>query len=97
MEMVELGQMRTERLSRMLVLAGLGVILGFVVPSSVATVPPDNRNAELHGACYCRAMSQLKCIGVVTQAQCNKQCAEALCDDWFWMERLACWNWGYGG
>jgi hypothetical protein len=22
---------------------------------------------------------------------------DALCDDWFWKERLACWNWGYGG
>ncbi len=42
-------------------------------------------------------MSQLKCVGVVTRAECDKQCAEALCDDWFWMERLTCWNWGYGG
>ncbi len=25
------------------------------------------------------------------------QCADALCDDWFWPERLTCWNWGYGG
>jgi len=23
--------------------------------------------------------------------------AEALCDDWFWFERLTCRNWGYGG
>ena len=20
-----------------------------------------------------------------------------LCDDWFWLERLTYWNWGYGG
>jgi len=23
--------------------------------------------------------------------------AEELCDDWFWLERRPCWNWGYGG
>ena len=95
--MVEFGQMRMERLSRVLLLAGFCVILGVVVPSPVATAPPDSRHAEFRGACYCRAMSQLKCAGVVTQAECNKQCAEALCDDWFWMESLTCWNWGYGG
>ena len=95
--MVESGQMRIERLSRMLLLAGFCVTLGVVVPNSVATAPPDGRHAELRGACYCRAMNQLKCVGVVTLAECNKQCAEALCDDWFWMERLTCWNWGYGG
>jgi hypothetical protein len=95
--MVEFGQMRMERLRRGLLLAGFCVILGAVVPTPVATGPPASRHAELLGACYCRAMSQLKCVGVVTQAECNKQCAEALCDDWFWMERLTCWNWGYGG
>jgi len=95
--MLQFGQMRMERLSRMLFLTGFCVILGAVVSSPVATAPPDSLRVELHGACYCRAMSQLKCVGVVTQAECNKQCAEALCDDWFWMERLTCWNWGYGG
>ncbi len=95
--MVEFGQMRVERLSRVFLLAGFCVTLAVVVPSPVATAPPDTRNAELPGACYCRAMDQLKCVGVVTQAECNKQCAEALCDDWFWMERMPCWNWGYGG
>ncbi len=95
--MVEFGQMRIERLSRMLLLAGFCVILGVVVPSPVATAPPDSRHVEFFGACYCRAMNQLTCVGVVTRAACNKQCAEALCDDWFWMERLTCWNWGYGG
>jgi hypothetical protein len=95
--MLQFGQMRVERLSRMLFLTGFCVILGVVVSSPVATAPPDSLRAELHGACYCRTMSQLKCVGVVTQTECNKQCAEALCDDWFWMERLTCWNWGYGG
>jgi hypothetical protein len=32
------------------------------------------------------------CVGVVTQLECNKQCAEALGDDWFWLERLTCWT-----
>lgn len=84
--------------------ARAGILLaGFCLLLCVAAVPfvtiaiSDAQPSEVHGACYCRAMSELKCVGVITRAQCNKQCAEALCDDWFWMERLACWNWGYGG
>lgn len=42
-------------------------------------------------------MGELNCVGVVTQAECNKQCTEALCDDWFLLERLTCWNWDYEG
>jgi len=94
--MVEFGQMRT-KLNRMFLLAGISVVLSFVMPNPVATGPSEGGDAEFRGACYCRAMGQLKCIGVVTQAACNKECAESLCDDWFWMERLTCWNWGYGG
>ena len=41
---------------------------------------------------YCRAMGALNRVGVVTQSECNMQCAEALCDDWFWLERLTRWN-----
>jgi hypothetical protein len=95
--MVESGQMCLERLSRGLLLAGFCVILGIVVPSPVGTAPPDSRDADLRGACYCRVMSELKCVSVITRAECDKQCAENMCDDWFWMERLTCWNWGYGG
>ncbi len=51
----------------------------------------------LRGGCYCQAEGHLNCLGVLTERECNKQCAEALCDDWFWLERRSCWNWGYGG
>jgi len=37
-------------------------------------------------------MGALNRVGVVTQSECNMQCAEALCDDWFWLERLTRWN-----
>ena len=35
--------------------------------------------------------------GGLTERECRERCDEALCDDWFWKERLPCWNWGYGG
>ena len=49
------------------------------------------------GACYCRAGETLKCTSDLTERDCRRRCDEALCDDWFWKERLPCWNWGYGG
>jgi hypothetical protein len=49
------------------------------------------------GASYGRAPGKLDCVAGMTRAQCDKQCAEALCDDWFWIERFPGWNWGYGG
>ena len=49
------------------------------------------------GACYCRAAGTLECTGGLTERECRQRCDEALCDDWFWKERLPCWNWGYGG
>jgi hypothetical protein len=51
----------------------------------------------LYGACYCRAAGALHCTGNLSERECRRQCDEALCDDWFWKERLPCWNWGYGG
>jgi hypothetical protein len=51
----------------------------------------------LHGACYCRAAGALHCTANLSERECRRQCDEALCDDWFWKERLPCWNWGYGG
>jgi hypothetical protein len=39
----------------------------------------------------------LQCEDDVTERDCDARCAEALCDDWFWLERRPCWNWGYGG
>jgi len=61
------------------------------------TAAPELPRSELGGACYCRAMGQLSCVGVTTKGQCDKHCTEAFCDEWFWLERLTCWNWGYGG
>jgi hypothetical protein len=78
-------------------LAGFSLFLCAAGAPLVTTAISDAQTPELHGACYCRALHELKCVGVITRAQCNKQCAEALCDAWFWMERLTCWNWGYGG
>lgn len=49
------------------------------------------------GACYCRAAGELSCTANLTESDCRRHCDEALCDDWFWRERLPCWNWGYGG
>jgi hypothetical protein len=49
------------------------------------------------GACYCRAGAALQCTADLTERDCRRQCDEAACDDWFWRDRLPCWNWGYGG
>ncbi len=76
---------------------GLGLLLalaGLAIPTSSAE---DAARTELRGACYCRAAGQLSCVGNLTHAECDRRCAEALCDDWFWLERRLCWNWGYGG
>jgi len=51
----------------------------------------------LQGACYCRMAEALQCTADLTERDCRRRCDEALCDDWFWKERLPCWNWGYGG
>jgi len=37
------------------------------------------------------AREELAAIGLEARGD------EALCDDWFWKDRLPCWNWGYGG
>ena len=89
--------MRTTRMRRAVRRVALALAVCAAVPGSVATAPPDGRQAELRGACYCRVQGALNCVGVLSKVACDKQCAEALCDEWFWMERLACWNWGYGG
>lgn len=51
----------------------------------------------LRGACYCRAGHETVCIADVTERECKRQCDEGLADDWLWLERRPCWNWGYGG
>jgi len=87
--------MRWPRRTRFTV-AGLCLLSCVVAPTAVGTAPPESPR-EFPGACYCRAMGQLTCVGVTTKRECDKHCAEAFCDDWFWLERLTCWNWGYGG
>lgn len=52
---------------------------------------------ELRGACYCRAQHELMCAANLTARECDLRSKEAFCDEWFWKERLPCWNWGYGG
>ena len=54
--------------------------------------------AESTGACYCRAASEIRwCAPDMTERGCRTRCAVEVCDDWFWIERRPCWNWGYGG
>ena len=70
------------------------VIVALASPRSAAD-EADSR--EFRGACYCRAQRELTCAANLTARECDLRSKQALCDDWFWKERLACWNWGYGG
>jgi len=79
---------------------GLGLLLsvvaagiGMAADPAQTPRPPD----VFVGACYCRTAGTLECAGGLTERACRQRCDEALCDDWFWKERLPCWNWGYGG
>lgn len=77
-------------------LARLTVLgLAFLAIAAVggSSAPPP----ALPGACYCRAAGALHCTANLTERDCRRQCDEALCDEWFWKERLPCWSWGYGG
>jgi hypothetical protein len=77
-------------------IAALGLAL-------LAGAVADGRSAEparpggSRGACYCRMADTLQCTADLTEPECRRRCDEALCDDWFWKDRLPCWNWGYGG
>jgi hypothetical protein len=71
------------------------VLLAGAVADGPAAEPA--RPGGPRGACYCRMEDSLHCTANVTQPECRRQCDEALCDDWFWKDRLPCWNWGYGG
>jgi hypothetical protein len=78
----------------------LGVtLLAAAAGGPVAELPAAAaaRTAPGHGACYCRVGEALQCTANLTERECHRQCDEALCDDWFWKDRLPCWNWGYGG
>jgi hypothetical protein len=70
-------------------------LLAGVAADGPAAEPP--RPGGSRGACYCRMAAALLCTADLTEPDCRRQCDEALCDDWFWKDRLPCWNWGYGG
>jgi hypothetical protein len=77
-------------------IAALGLVLLAGAVGDGPAAEPD-RAGGLRGACYCRMAAALQCTAGLTEPECRRRCDEALCDDWFWKERLACWNWGYGG
>ena len=74
-----------------------GVLLVVAAATGGETLARAEALPPFLGACYCRAGETLKCTGDLTERDCRRRCDEALCDDWFWKERLPCWNWGYGG
>jgi hypothetical protein len=75
---------------------GLGLGLS-VAAAADGPAAESERLGVLRGACYCRMAQNLECSANLTERDCHRQCDAALCDDWFWKERLPCWNWGYGG
>jgi hypothetical protein len=77
-----------------LIVLGLALLTGTAADGPAAE---PSRSTVLRGACYCRMAAELECTPELTESNCRHQCDEALCDDWFWKERLPCWNWGYGG
>jgi len=77
--------------------AGLGLLLIAAAGSGGAAVARAEAPRTFLGACYCRAGETLSCTNDVSERDCRRRCDEALCDEWFWKERLPCWNWGYGG
>jgi hypothetical protein len=85
---------------KLLAIAGrAGLAASLAVGAAAATEPAADRARALEftGACYCREAGELRCVAGLTEQECTRRCAEDLCDDWFWLERRACWNWGYGG
>jgi hypothetical protein len=81
------------RVGALAVLCGLAAIM-VAGPSAHAG---REREVAWRGACYCRMAAELECTGDLTERECTRHCQESLCDDWFWLERRPCWNWGYGG
>jgi hypothetical protein len=76
-------------------LGGIALLtLTILAPTGLSA---DDRHARLEGACYCKRAGELHCFGMMTEAACNRRCADEICDDAFWLERRPCWNWGYGG
>jgi hypothetical protein len=77
-------------------IGALGLAL-LVVAAADGRAAEPARPTVSHGACYCRMADALQCTANLTERDCRRRCDEALCDDWFWKDRLPCWNWGYGG
>jgi len=71
--------------------------LGVLLTLGLAGADAQQGGSALTGSCYCMAAGELRCVSDQTEDQCNRRCAQELCDDWFWLERRSCWNWGYGG
>jgi hypothetical protein len=85
---------KVARVLRPLIALAAVAVAALTAPGSVAD---ETATAELQGACYCRGGGQLMCTANLTGRECALRCRQALCDEWFWKERLPCWNWGYGG
>jgi hypothetical protein len=60
-------------------------------------VPRQMSPAPLTGACYLTFGERLECTADSTESECHQRCDDLLCDDYTWIDRLPCWNWGYGG
>ena len=89
--------MRNPRLLARILRLGLVALLGATAPAAESRAADSAARVEFLGSCYCRAEGKLSCTADVTVGECQQRCDEQLCDDWFWKERLPCWNWGYGG
>ncbi len=76
---------------------GVALVVMAAAGGPPASPPSAAESGPFRGACYCRAGTSLECTASLTERDCRQRCDEALCDDWFWKERLPCWNWGYGG
>jgi len=75
----------------------LATLLATAALASPRPAADQAATREFAGACYCRAKTDLMCTPNLTARECELRSTLALCDDWFWKERLPCWNWGYGG
>jgi hypothetical protein len=88
--------MRNPRAAARLLRLAFAVTLAAALAAESRAADPIARS-EFLGSCYCRADGRLSCTADLTVGECRRRCDEQLCDDWFWKERLPCWNWGYGG